>query len=110
MRVGPSFRPTATFNGSAGLTAVSSTYCDGGSRARAILVRHASSDAPIVPSLHSTLMEAASVACFGAAAAGCGAGAGAAVCGRRAQPRELRKTSKTRLLRIGVASACPMFT
>src|SRR5271156_812003 len=73
-------------------------------RARAMLVRHASSDGAIVPSLHSTLTGAASAACFGAGAA-VGCGAGAAVCGRRAQPRNPRKISKTRLLRIGVAPA-----
>jgi hypothetical protein len=42
------------FNGLAGLP---STCCDGGSRARAMLIRHASSDAAMVPSLHSVLVS-----------------------------------------------------
>jgi hypothetical protein len=79
-------------------------YCDGGSRARAMLVKHASSDGAAVPSLHSTLTGATSAACFGAGVAE-GGGAGDAACWKRAQPRSSRKTSKTRLLRIGLASA-----
>ena len=64
---------------STGLAGLPSACCDGGSRARAMLIRQASRDTAVVPSLHSTLAGVASETSAGAGVAG-GGGAGAAPC------------------------------
>ena len=64
---------------STGLAGLPSACCDGGSRARAMLIRQASRDTAVVPSLHSTLAGVASETSAGAGVAG-GGGAGAAAC------------------------------